>query len=818
MAGFFLAGVGQAFGQITTYPYIENFEVNAGGWSAVWAAPSGVPKVSWVRGTPVNPVINTAASGTKCWITGNSALTTPPYSYFNGEFSAVMSPYFDFTALTNPYISLNVFWETEFSIDGAVLQATTDSGTTWIRVGKSGDPVNWYNDNSINGNTYGGPGGQLQGWTGNFTPIGASVAINGSQGWVNAQYSLGFLAGEPDVRFRVAFASDGSGQDDGFAFDDVLITDLPVLDLGPDTTLCYADTLVLDACLPTATDYSWNTSVIDTFCNKVAVKTDIYIVTVKDTLGFTLRDTITIFVSPTNAELGPDQLICPGDTVVLQPANPGNSKTWFPSLSTANSIKVYETGTYKFVTSDQYGCLEVDSVDIQVDFVPVVELGNDTLICNGSTVILDAGAGNPGTSYLWNIPGATTQTFFISAPGTYWVDVVTAAGCLESDTIDIAVALAPVVNLGPDFTACDTFELNANNPGSTFLWSTGAQTQTIKTIVPNTYFVNVTNQFGCEENDTISVLLGSIPSVSLGPDKTVCNGSTVTLDLGNPGATYFWSTGATSKTINVTDGGVYIGRVTNAAGCSRTDTIEVIESPLFVNLGPDLTICNGDSTLLDAGITGATFSWSTGETTSQIWVTSGGTFVAEASDANGTCVAKDTININATPDFIAAITVPDSGEIFQTVSFTDNSGGAPTSWLWNFGDGNSSTMQNPTYSYNAVGDFDVCLTVSDGVCTNTVCEIINIEIFTSIEDDFNIDLTVAPNPASETVAISFEMEKPAQVEVEVLDLSGRIVAQQEVGYTAASSLSMQVSDWADGLYFVKLKAGDATIYRKLFVQ
>ncbi|MDP5169216.1 MAG: PKD domain-containing protein [Bacteroidia bacterium] len=812
---YFLSATGLK-AQISTFPYIEGFENSNAGWSAAWIAPSGIPKISWVRATPANPVINSAANGTKCWITGNSSLTQ--FKYFANEYSAVLSPYFDFSALVNPYISMNVFWETDYSWDGAVLQATVDSGATWVRVGKAGDPVNWYNDNSINGNSYGGPGGQLHGWTGNFTPIGANTASNGSQGWVNAQHSLKFLAGQPSVRFRVAFASDGSGEDDGFAFDDVLITDLPILDLGPDTTLCFADTLILNACLPTATKYEWNTSVIDTFCTKVAVKTDIYIIKVTDTLGFTLRDTISVFVSSTNAALGPDQLICPGDTVTLIPAKPGPTRLWFPSLSTGTQQKVWETGVYKFQTSDQYGCTEVDSVNIAVDFVPVVELGNDTLICNGSTVILDAGAGNPGTSYNWNIPGATTQTFYISAPGTYWVDVTTAAGCKESDTIDVNVSLAPVVNLGPDFTACEPFTLDANNPGALFKWSTGATTKSITTFVPGTYFVTVTNQFGCVASDTITVQIGSIPSVSLGPDKVVCNGSSVTLNLANQGSTYFWSTGATTQTISVKDGGTYIGTVTNAAGCSRSDTIEVIESPLFVNLGPDLTICNGDSTLLDAGVTGSSYLWSTGATTAQVWVTTGGNYVVEATDFGGNCSAKDTIVINAVPNFNASITVPDSGIIYQAVQFNDLSGAVANSWLWTFGDGNSSTLKNPVYTYNAVGDFDVCLKVSDGICVNTVCDKIFIDIFTDIDDELDLNLSIAPNPASDQISISLEMLDVAQVELSISDLSGRIVHQQDLGVTRQSLTAVPVSEWATGLYFVKLNIGNAVIYRKLFVQ
>ncbi|MGB6269651.1 MAG: hypothetical protein WBF67_11660, partial [Olleya sp.] len=59
------------------------------------------------------------------------------------------SPVFDFSTLTAPSIELSVWWESEFSWDGTVLQSSIDSGATWQNVGVVGDPNNWYTDNSI---------------------------------------------------------------------------------------------------------------------------------------------------------------------------------------------------------------------------------------------------------------------------------------------------------------------------------------------------------------------------------------------------------------------------------------------------------------------------------------------------------------------------------------------------------------------------------------------------------------------------------------------------------------------------------------------
>ncbi len=198
---------------ITSFPYNETFDNGAGGWS------SGGTLSSWALGTPAKGVINSAFSGPNSWITN---LTAP---YNNNENSFVLSPCFDFSSLALPTVELKIWWQSESSYDGAVLQSSIDGGATWQNVGAVGDPDNWYNDSTLNGN----PGGQQEGWTGNgngFPPI------NGSGGWLTAKHVLSGLANQPSVRLRIAFASEGSGTDDGFAFDNFQIYQPSAVDVG----------------------------------------------------------------------------------------------------------------------------------------------------------------------------------------------------------------------------------------------------------------------------------------------------------------------------------------------------------------------------------------------------------------------------------------------------------------------------------------------------------------------------------------------------------------------------------------------------------
>ncbi len=199
-------------------------------------------------------------------------------------------------------------------------------------------------------------------------------------------------------------------------------------------------------------------------------------------------------------------------------------------------------------------------------------------------------------------------------------------------------------------------------------------------------------------------------------------------------------------------------------------------------------------------------------------MTTGGKYVVEVSDQTGTCSAKDSLVIGTKSPFVASITVPDSSIIFQPVTFTDNTIGAFTSWQWTFGDGGTSKLENPTHTYNAVGPFLVCLTLSDGVCSNKVCDSIFVEIFANIEEELLRAFTLSPNPSTDQVNIAFEGESALPTHLSVLDVSGRLVYVQDLGRVSAAEVQIGVSTWAKGLYFVKLDLGERSVYRKLFVQ
>jgi len=124
------------------------------------------------------------------------------------------------------------------------------------------------------------------------------------------------------------------------------------------------------------------------------------------------------------------------------------------------------------------------------------------------------------------------------------------------------------------------------------------------------------------------------------------------------------------------------------------------------------------------------------------WNTSGEslgnhTLKATSFDNNGAStsdeVSVDIIEVESA-DFTAT---PTSGGAPLTVNFTDQSTNNPTSWLWDFGDGNNSSEQNPTHTYNDMGSYDVSLTATnqDGSDTKTKTNFINVTgVFTDTRD------------------------------------------------------------------------------------
>ncbi|MDQ2180868.1 hypothetical protein M0051_19540, partial [Marinifilum sp. D714] len=261
----------------------------------------------------------------------------------------------------------------------------------------------------------------------------------------------------------------------------------------------------------------------------------------------------------------------------------------------------------------------------------------------------------------------------------------------------------------------------AGNPGSSYLWSNGATTQTITVNTSGNYSVVVTDANGCSATDDVNVTVHPNPVVDLGLDQETCEGGSITLDAGNSGATYLWSNGATTQTITVSTSGNYSVVVTDANGCSATDDVNVTIHPNpVVDLGVDQETCEGGSITLDAGNAGSTYLWSNGATSQTIIVNTSGNYSVVVTDANG-CSATDDVNVTVHPNPVVDLGLDQ--ETCAGGAITLDAGNPGSTYLWS----NGETTQDITVSTS--GSYSVVVTDANG-CSAT--------------DDVNV--TIYPNP------------------------------------------------------------------------
>lgn len=261
------------------------------------------------------------------------------------------------------------------------------------------------------------------------------------------------------------------------------------------------------------------------------------------------------------------------DTVNVSFAIPATATAGNYRMRIVSNDDVWGSPTTPCYTG-QYGAVEDYTLSVVTCTPPVVNIGNDTAVCSGSSLSLNAGTFT-GATYLWNTT-ATTQTISVSAAGTYYVTVSVGA-CSTTDTITVTLNSLPIVSLGNDTGICagGSVSLNAENPGATYLWSNAATTQTINVSTGGSYSVAVTNANGCVGDDTIVITAYPTVIVALGNDTSICADIELILDAEISGADYMWDDASTIGTRIIDAAGTYYVTVTDTNGCTATDTIVV---------------------------------------------------------------------------------------------------------------------------------------------------------------------------------------------------------------------------------------------------
>jgi len=160
--------------------------------------------------------------------------------------------------------------------------------------------------------------------------------------------------------------------------------------------------------------------------------------------------------------------------------------------------------------------------------------------------------------------------------------------------------------------------LSVDTPG-TVRWSNGQTGNSIQVSTPGEFTATI-NENGCEYTGKFTVTEVPLPVVNLGDDLTLCFGEVVELQAALGAYTYRWSTGATTSSIKAMTAGTYWVEVANSNGCITRDEITIATKPdPKITLPHEVSACYGEMITLNASsVSGASYRWSTGQTTPTI--------------------------------------------------------------------------------------------------------------------------------------------------------------------------------------------------------
>ena len=354
-----------------------------------------------------------------------------------------------------------------------------------------------------------------------------------------------------------------------------------------------------------------------------------YTITVTDALGCTSTQTITIaqplVITATttfaNTSCGNNN----GSATVNASGGTGTlTYSWAPSGGSNSNATGLSSGTYTAYVTDANGCTQTATAVVGPSTNPSLALQSQVnVLCNGAntgTATMNVTGGNGPYTYAWSPTGGTNANANGLGATTYTCTVTDANGCTATQTVTITQPTVIVVNTSSTQTNCTgsigtaTANSSGGNPGYTYLWNNGQTTSVATGLATGTYTVTVTDANGCTQTQTISVTSNNPVTLTTSSTQSSCtaNDGTATANPANGTSPYVysWSNGQTTSVATGLAAGSYTVTVTDANGCSQTQTVVVSQQA-----GPTATASATNSSISPGGNSqlnstgGGTYSW-----------------------------------------------------------------------------------------------------------------------------------------------------------------------------------------------------------------
>lgn len=489
-------------------------------------------------------------------------------------------------------------------------------------------------------------------------------------------------------------------------------------------------------------------------------------------------DTRTVHVNaPSTINVGDDLEVCLG-TAPIQLLSNGvwNGTSW---VSPEGEFTPGAIGTYLLTYSEQIGgCTSTANKTITVLPLPEIELTANTEVCEGELVHITGTASSANGNIqelnwlghpLIQLNGTMDVSIVAQNTVTISVTATDFKGCEATEGIEIMVHPLPMVNAGNDLTVCqneETVILSGASPAGGS-WQgdgvTDAGVFTIGSETSYTLFYSYTDAAGCIATDSLTIQVQIPQTPDAGPDVTLCHNSTpYQLPTGGSWSGSTWVTNEGLFTPGAV--GVFNLVYTESQGnCEATDTVVVtVWANPQVDAGDTLMICEGNSIQLQAmssgGSGGFLYLWSHPELLNHpnfnnpiLTTTETVTLTVTVTDSHQ-CTAQDDVTVVVVPLAIPTMAIHEPHCVNSPIQITNESLHA-ANYQWEFGNGTTSILENPTVTYTAIGNYVITLQATNAAgCTETITQAI--DVIAPPVAQFSVDVNSGCTPL--TVAINNE--------------------------------------------------------------
>ncbi|MEL6986741.1 MAG: T9SS type A sorting domain-containing protein, partial [Bacteroidota bacterium] len=520
----------------------------------------------------------------------------------------------------------------------------------------------------------------------------------------------------------------------------------------------------------------------------------------------------------------------PVATISGSSTTPGVSYLWEgPNNYTSDqpTNQVTEAGEYFLTITAQNGCVvEGIAVVEQDDDIPTIQVDDETIDCNNTSVTLNANSSDPDASYEWSGPNGFSSTEAspeVSAAGDYTCTITSVNGCDATDTGTVTAD-----NEDPDLMASGA-TINCTNPtvmisassntsGVSYSWTGpngySSSDQNPSVDVEGTYTITVSAPNGCTSTEDVMVALDmTTPDLMAQGNNIDCDGEPVMISASSntSNVTFTWTgpDGFTSNEQNPTvgTGGMYTIVITAPNGCTNTTSVNVSAdaSVPVASLNIGNVDCENNNVVIgvNADDPSYTYSWSQNGTvigtTQNITVSNGAMYSVIVSSSTGCTV---------TFEYTLEENIQDLQTNIQTTEATANQGGTATIELLNtmlgatiiWDNGQTGTMatdldagDHTVMVTNAFGcSFTYAFTIEMNTSVRQLSDIVNFEIFPTIAND------------CVNIKASFSKSKPIHIRISSLD--GKLLNDLYLGKTDVINECIDVHSYADGVYFISLQS------------